>query len=357
VLLKQAIIFLVPLLASSGLQAQQSLAQVFNTTASCSNYELVNNPAPQALSLFDCSKIFASALPQQVIMQDRELVRFQNEMHNQGAHTPTQLSCLNTLTLFAQAKKAIFDRQFSQAQYLYSQSENIHLTNEQLVEKNFNTAYAVLQQTENLQDSNVSKHIASLMNGIRNIPGQYSNAGNYYYGMLQYLQGSYKQSLESLLPLLADKNYERLLYYPIAHSQYELGQITACEKTLQQNMAMPKAARKFEVQTVHLAMQVMYEQEKYEELIKFGNMVGDVRAILPNQRFEYAYAALQLQDYEVSADAFSSLQSDTNNAIAARAYYFAATANLEKKDTAQALKQFAQIAESPDLSIKEQISR
>jgi hypothetical protein len=354
VLYRQVILILLLLHATCSTRAQLSLAQTFNTTSSSTKFELVNNSTAQALSFFDCAKVFENALPEHVINSDRELARFQKALIIDGAQTANQLSCLNTLSSFAKAKKAMQNRRFGDAQYLYSQAENVHLTNQQLVEKNFNTAYAVLQQTDNLQDSSVSKRIASLMNGIRNIPGQYSNAGNYYYGMLQYLQGNYTQSLQSLLPLISDKNYESLLYYPIAHSQYALGQITACEKTLQQNMAMPKAARKFEAQSVHLAMQVMYEQEKFDDVIKYGNMVGDVRAILPTQRFEYAYAALQLQDYEVAADAFSSLQADTNNKLAARAYYFAGSANLAKKDSAKALKQFAQIAESPDLSKQEQ---
>jgi hypothetical protein len=354
VIAKQICIMLLMYGLSVPVVAQISSSQSYVPTSAYHKVVLVNTGAPLALSFSNVDELCVSSLPSTVLSADKELLQFQSRATDAIQKTDYQLQCLNTLGALSNAKIAIKNKQFATAQYWYSQAQNIHLSNQQLVEKNFNSAYALLQQNENLLDSNTSKAISSLMNGIRNIPGQYSNAGNYYYGMLQYVQCNYKACLQSLEPILTDKNYQALLYYPIAHAQYELGQITNCEKTIQQSLNLPKAARRFEAQIVHLAMQVLYEQEKFTDVITYGNMIGDVRAIIPSQRFAYAYSALQTQDLEVAKDAFLSLQSDTNALLATHAYYFAGLTLLAKKDSAGALKQFAAIAESPYLQEKEQ---
>jgi hypothetical protein len=252
---------------------------------------------------------------------------------------------------FLQAQQAMQQDAYERAIYLYTQTDNALLSNDELVLKNYNLAYAYLQVNKQRKAEVYSiKEIVSVMNGIRSIDSKYKSAGNYYYAVLQYLSGNYKEAINGLQGMDSTENYSAVMPFVAAQSYYQIGSVTRAEEIVQQYFSKSQTSARYQAPMVRLAMQLAFEQEQYQKVLDYGARVGDAAAMEATQRYNYAYAAMQLQDDAVAEYAFGTLLREDNDTLVANCYYNLAHLAYKHHDEDKALKNLQFIGDNTQLS-------
>jgi tetratricopeptide (TPR) repeat protein len=299
----------------------------------------------------DLASIYKGSIQRQILEEACNLANA-GEVELQGI-LPLQQASRH----FSKAHRFYLTSAFNDAVYWYTQSENKFLSNQQLVQKNFEMAYAYLQINKKTGRQIYStEDIVSLMNAIRQIDGVYKQAGNYYYAVLQYLNGDFSEALLGLQAIENNNRYGSAVPFIRAQCYYELGRITDAQAEINKYFTTHLTNARYGAQMVRLAMQIAYEEQKYDKVVEFGRKISDPLAMDDVQRYNYAYAAMQLEDFEVARAAFRSLLRNANDTLVANVYCHLAQMALAEKSYGEAISNLKFVADDAPISTEQQLN-
>ena len=119
-------------------------------------------------------------------------------------------------TAYALAQYYFHHNQLTEAIPYYEIAGIANLSNKEIANAKFELAYCYF----NNQDFEKAK---PLFSSIKSYASSYNSAGNYYYGLLAYNHGNYKDALESFKKIENEQQYRPIVPYYIAEIHYFTG--------------------------------------------------------------------------------------------------------------------------------------
>src|SRR5690606_4322222 len=119
-------------------------------------------------------------------------------------------------TAFHIATYFFYNQNYAEALKYYELAGIDNLTNEEIADTKFETAYCYFVQGD-------IEKAEAYFGTMRETPGKYYNAGNYYYGLLAYNKGDYKSALRSFARVENDPTYSKVVPYYVAEINYFQG--------------------------------------------------------------------------------------------------------------------------------------
>lgn len=151
---------------------------------------------------------YTCALKLNMVDAEQELSRFVQE---------TPFAVLQQSASFELGKYSYEHNQFEAAiQYYEAVSINV-LTNQELIQRNFELGYSYLvtQQLDKVEP---------YFQSAKNIPGDYFKPGNYYHGLLAYYKKNYKEASESFNAVKDDERYKKIIPFYLTEIDYVTGE-------------------------------------------------------------------------------------------------------------------------------------
>lgn len=177
-----------------------------------------------------------------------------------------------------------------------------NLSNQEIVNARFELAYSYFNNRQ-------FDKAATLFGSIRELQGKYNTAGNYYYGLLAYNQGNYKDALRSFDKIKDEKEYRNIVPYYIAEIHYFSGNK---KQALSDAQSLIKRSDKLYYHNeLHLlAAQVLFEEQRYGEALPyFEEYYNNVSQIRKEDIYEMGYSYYRVNEWTHAIDKFKMLSS------------------------------------------------
>ena len=129
----------------------------------------------------------------------------------------TPFAVLQQSGSFELGKYAFEHNQFEAAIRYYEAVGINVLTNQELIQRNFELGYSYLvtQQLDKVEP---------YFQSAKNIPGDYFKPGNYYHGLLAYYKKNYKEASESFNAVKDDERYKKIIPFYLTEIDYVTGE-------------------------------------------------------------------------------------------------------------------------------------
>lgn len=223
--------------------------------------------------------------------------------------------------------------------HYYEQADIAHLSNQEIAESRFELAYSYFLN----QDFERSRQLFA---SIREIKGKYQSAGQYYFGLLAYHQGQFREALNSFEKIRHHEQYQRIVPYYIAEIHYFQGQR---KKALEMALALLSSPEKsyYDTELQLLTAQILFEEQRYGDALPYFEQYYErVDRIRKEVLYEIGYAYYQVQEWENAIHKFRPL-SHAKDSLGQAAMYLLGDSYLRKGELDGARNAFALSAQMP----------
>jgi tetratricopeptide (TPR) repeat protein len=240
---------------------------------------------------------------------------------------------------FALAQFYFLRERLEEAVPYYELAGIANLSNEEIADQKFELAYCYF----NLRRFDQA---ASLFASIKEVPGKYYIAGNYYYGLLAYNQGRYEQALRSFRRIAHESQYKRIVPYYVAEIHYFMGDrkqaLAEAERLIQQPEKLY-----YDKELHLLAAQSLFEEQQYAaSLPYFEYYYEQSDRIRKEELYEMGYAYYKTEDWASAIDKLKPL-SLTQDSLGQTAMYLLGDCYLKTGDKKGARSAFGICANMP----------
>lgn len=242
-------------------------------------------------------------------------------------------------TAYALAQYYFQDNKYAEAIPYYEMAGIANLTNAEIANAKFELAYAYFTLRE-------FDKAAPLFASIKQLPNKYTSAGHYYFGLLAYNQGNYKEALESFEKIQNEKQYKNIVPYYIAEIYYFTGDR---KKALQEALRIMKRPEKsyYDNELHLLAAQVLFEDQRYGDALPyFEHYYDNVEKIRKEDLYEMAYSYYRVNEWQNAIEKFKPL-SNTRDSLGQTAMYLLGDSYLKTNDKKSARNAFSIAADMP----------
>lgn len=222
----------------------------------------------------------------------------------------------------------------------YYESANIsNLTNEEIAAAKFELAYAYF-------NSKQFDKAEPLFASIKEVPGKYYLAGNYYYGLLAYNESKYDEALTSFKRVDNEKQYRNIVPYYVAEIYYFKGDR---KKALEEAIRLTRRPEKlyYDNELHLLAAQVLFEEQRYGEALPyFEHYYEATDEIRKEELYEMAYSYYRVNEWKNAIEKFKPL-SNSQDSLGQTAMYLLGDCYLKINDKKSARNAFSICADMP----------
>ncbi len=242
-------------------------------------------------------------------------------------------------TAYALAQYYFHHNQLTDAIPYYEMAGIANLSNKEIANAKFELAYCYF----NNQEFDKAK---PLFSSIKSYASSYNSAGNYYYGLLAYNQGNYKEALESFKKIENEQQYRTIVPYYIAEIYYFTGDR---KRALDDALRLIKRSEKsFYDKELHLlAAQVLFEDQRWGDALPyFEEYYNSVDRIRKEDLYEMAYCYYRVNEWKNAIEKFKPLSS-TRDSLGQTAMYLLGDCYLKTGDKKSARNAFSICADMP----------
>lgn len=219
----------------------------------------------------------------------------------------------------------------------YEATHISNLRNSEVAEAKFELAYCYFNNKQ-------FDKAEPLLNAMKEMGGKYQVPGNYYFGLLAYNSGRYKEALESFKKIENEQKYHNIVPYYIAEIYYFSG---APQQAFDEAVKlMNRTEKNYYDNELHLlAAQVLFEQQKYNEAIGyFEHYYDNTDQIRKEELYEMAYSYYRMSEWKKAIEKFKPL-SNTEDSLGQTAMYLLGDCYLKTRDTKSARNAFSLCAD------------
>jgi tetratricopeptide (TPR) repeat protein len=235
-------------------------------------------------------------------------------------------------TAFALAQHHFNSNRFADAIAYYKIAGIDNLSNREVADAKFELAYCYFS-------TNQFTIAEPLLAAIKELPGKYYDAGNYYYGLIAYNQGNYTGALKSFKRIDNNKEYSDIVPYYIAEIYYFSDEK---EKALAEAIKLIGRSKKlFYDKELHLlAAHILFEEGKYKDALPYYEYYyKNAEKIRKEDLYEMAYCYYRVEDWRNAIDKFKPL-SNSQDLLGQTAMYFLGDCYLKIDDKKSARNAF-----------------
>lgn len=242
-------------------------------------------------------------------------------------------------TAFARAQYLFRQKQYAAAVPYYEEAGIANLNNQEVAATKFELAYAYFNNKQFAEAE-------TLLSSIKDIDGQYAASANYYYGLLAYNKGNYKEALNSFEKVENIKEYQGVVPYYIAEILYFNGERNKALQKAKQELA--KGEKSYYDNEFHLlAAQCLFEDEKYKEAIPyFEYYYNNVDKIRKQDVYKMAYSYYRTQQWQKAIEPFQQL-SIVQDSLGQTSMYYLGDCYLKTNDKKGAKNAFSICSQMP----------
>jgi tetratricopeptide (TPR) repeat protein len=214
-----------------------------------------------------------------------------------------------------------------------------NLSNKEIADSRFELAYCYFNS---MQFDMAEPMFAS----IKELPGKYHTAGNYYYGLLAYNKNNYQDALSSFERIKNQPEYSKIVPYYIAEIYYFTGNR---QQALNEALALINQPDKsFYDNELHLlAAQVLFEEERYGDALPyFEHYYDNTDKIRKEDLYEMGYSYYRVSEWQNAIEKFKPL-SNTQDTLGQTAMYLLGDCYLKTGDKRSAMNAFGICADMP----------
>jgi tetratricopeptide (TPR) repeat protein len=207
-----------------------------------------------------------------------------------------------------------------------------NLSNAEIIDAKFELAYSYF-------NSKRFDKAETLFASIKEIPGKYNIAGNYYYGLLAYNKGEFDKALRSFERVKNEPEYKSIIPYYIAEIHYFTGDK---KKALDDALELIKnSERSFYYNELHLlAAQVLFEEGRYGDALPyFEYYYQNSESIRKEDVYEMGYSYYRVNEWNNAINKFK-LLSNTEDSLGQTAMYLLGDCYLKVGDKRSARNAF-----------------
>ncbi len=221
-----------------------------------------------------------------------------------------------------------------------------NLTKNQSYQLQFQQGYSLFTQKK----FNEAK---PLLNSVRREPeAPYYIAANYYFGLISYQEGRFKDALAGFEIAGTDPEYQPVAPYYSASIQYALGNK---EKGLQlAEKALQNGNQVYEAELNQLIGHAYFEKEQYDKALPYlQRYINASKKVQRSDLYELAFCYYQKKDYAKAIEGFKPLSSGQDS-LTQHAMYLLGDSYLKTNEKANAKTAFQYCASnSSNLAIRE----
>ncbi|GAB4131820.1 MAG: tetratricopeptide repeat protein [Bacteroidia bacterium] len=174
---------------------------------------------------------------------------------------------------------------------------------------------------------------------IKDIDTKYSNAANYYYSHIAYLERNYETALQGFLRLKTDEVFGPVIPYYIAQIYFLQGRYE--EVITYAPPLLDSASTKRAPEIAHLIGTSYYRLTKYKEAIPFLEKYhSGVSYLTPQEHYELGYAYYKSDSALKAAEYFEQALNDSLNAFNQNVWYHLADCYIKAGDKFKARDAF-----------------
>ena len=214
----------------------------------------------------------------------------------------------------------------------YKEAGIANLTNTEIADSKFELAYCLFNSSQFDQAE-------PLFAIIREVPGKYYSAGNYYYGLLAYNRGQYADALRSFDRINNEPAYRSTVPYYMAELEYYLGNR---EKALKDALRLIKRPEKlyYDNELHLLVAQCLFEGDRFGEALPyFEYYYQHSDKIRKEELYEMAYAYYRVSEWQHAIEGFRQL-STAKDSLGQTSMYLLGDCYLKTGDKASARNAF-----------------
>ncbi|MEI8278416.1 MAG: tetratricopeptide repeat protein [Bacteroidota bacterium] len=210
-------------------------------------------------------------------------------------------------------------------------------SNQQIADGKFELAYCYFN-AHKFEKAN------ALFATMKEVPGKYYSAGNYYFGLLSYNNGDYPNALKCFQRIADEKQYHSIVPYYLAEIHYFSGDKKKALEEAQKLMShMDKMYYDKELHL--LAAQCLFEEERYNEAIPYFEYYYEhTDKIRKEELYEMAFSYYHGNDWANAIDKFKPL-SNEQDSLGQTAMYLLGDCYLKTDDKKSARNAFSICAE------------
>ncbi|GBL34847.1 hypothetical protein EMGBS15_04420 [Filimonas sp.] len=156
------------------------------------------------------------------------------------------------------------------------------LTNQELIQRNFELGYSYLVTG---QLDKVEPYFQS----AKSIPGEYFKPGNYYHGLLAYYKKNYKEARESFIAVKEDERYKKIIPFYLTEIDYMSGEK---EKALTAALQYLRSDDKlyYENELNQMVAQIYCEKEDYANAeLYYTHFISKAKSVRDEDYFKLGY--------------------------------------------------------------------
>jgi DNA-binding LytR/AlgR family response regulator/predicted negative regulator of RcsB-dependent stress response len=156
------------------------------------------------------------------------------------------------------------------------------LTNQELIQRNFELGYSYLVTG---QLDKVEPYFQS----AKSIPGEYFKPGNYYHGLLAYYKKNYKEARESFIAVKEDERYKKIIPFYLTEIDYMSGEK---EKALTAALQYLTSEDKlyYENELNQMVAQIYCEKEDYANAeLYYTHYISKAKSVRDEDYFKLGY--------------------------------------------------------------------
>lgn len=222
--------------------------------------------------------------------------------------------------------------QLSKAIPYYESADISNLSNQEIADSKFELAYAYF-------NSRQFDKAEPLFASIKEVPGKYNQAGNYYYGLLAYNKSKYQEALRSFRKIEDEPQYRNIIPYYIAEIYYFMGDR---KKALEEAMRLTQRKEKlyYDKELHLLAAQVLFEEQRYGEALPYFEHYYDLADnIRKEELYEMGYSYYRVNEWKNAIEKFKPL-SNAQDSLGQTAMYLLGDCYLKIGDQKSARNAF-----------------
>lgn len=241
------------------------------------------------------------------------------------------------LQLNSLAKLAYQNRNYEKSITLYNKVDNTFLSNDLIVEKNFNLAYSYLMTDQ-------KENILPLFASLKNIRGAYFEPGNYYYGLMKYYNREFDEAYQSFIKIAADPFYKKVVPFYICEIQYSQGEKDQALNRAEQYLATADKLY-YRPELNLLAGRIYFERNDYEKALPFLlEYMAGASNIRREDIFLLGYTNYKLKDYKKAITVLDRVQ-DIDDSLSQMSCFAQAECYLQLGKKQEALYSYSKCAE------------
>ena len=186
----------------------------------------------------------------------------------------------------------------------YEMANIANLSNKEIADSRFELAYCYFNSR---QFDKAEPMFAS----IKELPGKYHVAGNYYYGLLAYNRNDYAEAQKSFERIKDQPEYSKIVPYYIAEIYYFTDNR---QQALNEALAIIQRPEKsFYDNELHLlAAQVLFEEERYGDALPYFEYYYEhTDKIRKEDLYEMGYSYYRVSEWDNAIEKFKPLSSLT----------------------------------------------